>query len=244
MTALTQEAQKLSLSAPIALYRLDATAAGAAIYYFVQASEDGGAGVYFGGQLYRAIDISLDGFEVNAGGVLPTPKMQIANSDLLIQSLVNTYGDLAGCELRRVRTFRRFLDGQPEADPTAYMGPDVFRIERKSDENLVYIEWELSAAIDQEGKLLPGRQFIRDVCTRRYRRYDPTNPAAATDGFVYPSIFPCPYTATPSFTSVGDPTTPSNDKCGRKLSDCKLRFGNNTALPMGAFPGIGRVPTS
>lgn len=244
MSALSQESQKLSLSAPIALYRLDATAAGAAVYYFVKDSEADGAGVTFGGQLYRAIDIVLDGFEVNAGGVLPTPKMQIANSDLLIQSLVNTYGDLAGCELRRVRTFHRFIDGQPEADPTAYMGPDVFRIERKSDENAVYIEWELSAAIDQEGKLLPGRQFIRDVCTRRYRRYDPINPKAATDGFVYPTIFPCPYTASPSFTTVGAPTTAANDKCGRKLSDCKLRFGDNNALPMGAFPGIGRVPTS
>lgn len=241
--SLSAATQDLSLTEKISLYRLDATSVGASIYYFVKATEDTTFGVTFGGQLYRAIDINVEGFEVNAGGVLPTPRMSIANSDMFVQSLVNQFGDLAGCELRRVRTFRRFLDGHADADPAAYLGPDVFRIERKSDENPVYIEWELSAAIDQEGKMLPGRQYIRDVCTRRYRVYDPANPRAAGDGYVYPTIFPCKYTGTGAFTELGVATTAANDKCGRKISDCQLRFGANNALPMGAFPGIGRVPT-
>jgi phage-related protein len=106
----------------------------------------------------------------------------------------------------------------------------------------MFVEWELSAAIDQEGRMLPGRQFLRDVCTRRYRRYAPTDPAAAGDGYVYPKIFPCPYTGSNAFTALGVGTTVANDVCGRKVSDCRLRFPGQ-ALPMGAFPGIGRVPT-
>jgi lambda family phage minor tail protein L len=236
---ISQASQSLSLTEKISLYRLDATSVGAAIYYFVKANEDNLDGLTFGGQLYRAIDIMVDGFEVNAGGVLPSPKLQIANSDLLIQSLVNAYGDLAGCEFRRVRTFRRFLDGEADADEAAYVGPDVFRIERKSEENPIFIEWELSAAIDQEGTKLPRRQFIRDVCTRRYRQYKPADPAAASDGYVYPKIFPCKFTGSSAFTPLGVATTAANDQCGRKKSDCQLRFGS--VMPMGAFPGIGRV---
>jgi len=240
-TSLPAASQELSLSAKISLYRLDATPVGAAIYYFTKTADDMGRGVTFGGQFYQATDIEIDGFEVSAGGVLPTPKMQIANSDLFIQSLVNQFGDLAGCELRRVRTFARFLDGAADADPTAYVGPDVFRVERKSEENPLFIEWELSAAIDQEGKMLPGRQLLRDICLRRYRRYDPANPKAAGDGYVYPAIYPCKYTGSSAFTELGIPTTASADKCGRRISDCKLRFSQDAGLPGGFFPGIGRV---
>lgn len=238
--SLTATSQSLNPGEEIILLRLDATKVKAGIYYFTKADK-GGAPISFGGQTYQPIDIVLSDFKVNAGGTLPTPKIQIANSDSVIQGLVNTYGDLCGAEIRRVRTFRRFLDGEAEADPTAYLGPDVFRIERKSNENPVFIEWELSAAIDQEGKMLPGRQYLRDVCTQRYRFYDPTNPSAHPDGFVYAAIMPCPYTGTNCWTSTGEATTKANDSCGRRVADCKLRFGENAALPFGGFPGISRV---
>jgi lambda family phage minor tail protein L len=135
----------------------------------------------------------------------------------------------------------RFLDGQPEADPSAYIGPDIFRLERKSDENPLYIEWELSAAIDQEGKLLPGRQVLRDTCPKRYRTYDPTNSAAAPDGFVYATVNPCPYTGSNSFDKLGVPTTSASDVCSRRLTACELRFPDGQAVPFGGFPGAARV---
>lgn len=233
--------QSLTPGAEISLYRLDATDAGAGIYYFVQAAESDGAPITFGGQPYTPIDIKISGFESNSGGVLPTPTMSISNTDMLIQSLVNQYGDLVGCGIRRVRTFERFLDGHSEADGAAYIGPDIFKIERKSAETPLSIEWELSAAIDQEGKMLPGRQYLRDVCVRRYRRYDPANQAAHPDGYVYPTIFPCPYSGSSAFTALGLTTTAANDRCGRKDSDCRLRFGENGVLPTSAFAGIARV---
>lgn len=238
---LTSTAQSLTPGTPVELFRLDATPVGASVYYFVQAAKTNGTSISFGGQIYQPIDIKVSDFESNAGGSLPMPTMQIANSDMVIQALVNLYGDLGGCELRRVRTFAQYLDGEPTADPTAYIGPDVFSVEQKTDENPDYIEWKLSASFDQEGKMLPGRQYLRDVCTRRYRRYDPSNPQAHPDGFVYPTVHPCPYTASPSFTAKGEPTTAVNDRCGRKDSDCRLRFGTEGIMPFGGFPGIARV---
>jgi lambda family phage minor tail protein L len=222
------------------LFRIDVTSAGGGVNYFTQ-GKVGADNVVFGGQEYTAVDIHLSEFDTNAGGVLPTPKIQISNTNSVIQAMVNTYGDLCGCEVRRVRTFKRFLDGQPKADPSAFMGPDVFKVERKTSENPIFIEWELSAAIDQEGKMIPGRQVIRDACTQRYRAYNPADPRAALDGFIYPTINPCPYTGTSYFDSTGNPTTIDKDACGRKLTDCQLRFGAANPLPFGGFPGCGRV---
>lgn len=226
--------------AEVILFRLDTTNVGGTILYFCQGAL-GDAPVSFGGQEYAPIDIQMSDFEVNAGGSLPQPKLRIKNTDNTVQGMVNAFGDLAGCEIRRVRTFARFLDGQPDEDPTSYIGPDVFRVERLAEDLPSHIEWELSAAIDQEGKMLPGGLVLRDTCVHRYRIYDPSSPKAALDGFVYPTINPCPYTGAPCFTASGQATTAAQDRCGRKVSDCELRFGIGNPLPFGGFPGVARV---
>ena len=185
--------------------------------------------------VYTPVDIEFTDFEINGTGQLPQPKLRVANSNQVFQSIINTYGDLLGCTVSRVRTFRRFLDGEDEADPSAFFGPDTYRVERKAAENMVFIEWELSASIDQEGKLLPGRVILRDTCTWRYRRWNP-----ATSTFNY-SKATCPYTGSAYFNRVGVATSdPSKDVCGRRLSDCKKRFGANP-LPTASFPGVARV---
>lgn len=216
------------------LFCLDASSINGGVYYFVQAAKESGT-VKFGGVEYMPVDVEFTDMETSSTGSLPTPTIRIANTNEAFQSLVNSYGDLLGCEVKRVRTFRRFLDGEAEADPTAYFGPDNFRIERKADENAIFIEWELSASIDQEGKKLPGRQVLRDTCMKRYRRFNP-----ATGSFDY-SQATCPYAGEACFDRSGNAVSAANDACGRKLSDCKLRFGAENALPYGGFPGVARV---
>jgi lambda family phage minor tail protein L len=232
--ALSQVAQSLTPSAPVSLFKLDATSIGATTYFFCQSRYES-ANVLFGGQSYTAVDVEFANFEVSGAGTLPTPTLTLANSNGVFQNIINTYGDLTGCVVQRVRTFRQFLDGEPGADPTAYFGPDTFRVERKSAENPNFIEWELSASIDQEGKLLPGRVVIRDTCLWRYRRWNP-----ATSSFDYSKV-QCPYTGTAYFDKTGNTVSAANDSCGRKVSDCKLRFGSDAVLPFGGFPGAARV---
>lgn len=241
--ALATNSQTPDPGAVIMLFRLDLTSVGGGIQYFTQGAF-GIDDVVYGGQSYQAVDIGLSEFDTNSGGVLPTPKIKISNTNSVIQGVINAFGDLCGCEVRRVRTFARFLDGQPGADPSAFMGPDIFLVEKKTAENPIFVEWELSAAIDQQGKLLPGRQVIRDCCAQRYRFYDPTNSEAAEDGFVYPTINPCPYTGTSYFTASTVATTIDKDVCGRLLTDCKARYPGPTPTPFGGFPGSGRVMTS
>ena len=88
--------------------------------------------------------------------------------------------------------------------------------------------------MDQEGCQLPGRQFIKDYCTFIYRTYD-----AATGAFDYTNAS-CPYTGTTYFDAQGNAMNIAmHDRCGKRLSDCKKRFGERNKLYFNGFPGIG-----
>lgn len=229
--------QQATPGAYIALFRIDTTSIGGPVMHFCQSAFIDQE-VKFGGVPYTPVDVEFSGFEVNGGGVLPTPKMKVSNTNGVMQDIVNTYGDLLGCPVARVRTFSRFLDGQPDADPSRFIGPDVFRVEQKTAENDVFIEWELSASIDQEGKQLPGRQVLRDVCPWRYRFFNP-----ASNGFVYdPGNNACPYSGAAMFDALDKPTAdPTKDVCSQSLAGCQSRYGKNAPLPFGGFLGVARV---
>jgi phage-related protein len=86
-----------------------------------------------------------------------------------------------------------------------------------------------------ETAMIPKRQVLRDACLAEYRYYD-----TATAAFDYTRAT-CPYVGTSYFEADGTPTiNPAEDQCGRKLSDCKLRF-TDLILPTWAFPGVSRI---
>jgi lambda family phage minor tail protein L len=235
LSLIQSEAQNLAPTGIISLFTVDSTSLGGPLMYFVMGS-DSDSPVAFGGVEYQPIDVEFNGLETSGAGALPTPKIRISNVDGLAQALVSTYGELLGCTLYRVRTYKRFLDGQPDADPEAFYGPDIFRFERKTSENGVYIEWELSASIDQEGKQLPGRTIIRNTCLWRYRYFN-----NSVGGFDY-SKAQCPYTGSQSYDINDLPVSdPSKDVPSRRLGCCRARFGEKNPLPFGGFPGVQRV---
>lgn len=231
--------QRENPGAIVTLFRIDATPVGGPVMFFCRSAEHADD-VRFGGQPYTPVDVEFSGFETNGNGALPQPKMRLANTNGVIQDIVNAYGDLLGCTVARVRTFAQFLDGHPEADPNVFFGPDVFRVEQKTSENKLYIEWSLSASIDQEGKNLPGRLVLRDNCMWRYRTWD-----AAANAFTYdPGSHACPYAGQAMFDRFNQPTQdPTKDACSQILSGCQTRFGKNVGLPYGGFPGVARTQT-
>lgn len=235
MPEILQEAQKLEPSAIVSLFSLDTTKLDGPILYFVMSTKTNGNKLVFNGITYEPIDIEFRGLETTGVGSLPTPTLTLKNDNSIVQLLVNTYGDLNGCEVTRLRTYARFLDGEPEADPTAYFGPDRYRVERMVSDTPEQIEWELSASIDQEGKMLPGRVVIAGTCMWRYRVYNPT-----TGLFNY-SKAQCPYTGAQGYDLNDLPVPASLDQPSRRLSCCKVRFGENNPLPFGGFPGAARV---
>lgn len=235
MSQINAEVQKLEPSAIVSLFTLDATRIGVGILRFTEGAQTG-ASVTYAGNLYNAVDVMFRGLDYSGSGAPSRPTISISMTNPVVQAIFNSAGDLNGCKLMRIRTFARFLDGQPDADPMAFYGPDIFEIDRKVADNNTEITWELASSFDQEGVMLPRRVMVRDTCLWRYRSYD-----AAIGQFDY-SKAQCPYAGSQYFDANDNPVTdPAQDRPSRRLSCCKKRFGENAPLPFGGFPGIGRI---
>jgi lambda family phage minor tail protein L len=231
-TKIKTDIQGLTPGDIVYLFDVDATSIGGDEYHFCPYTLSGTA-VVFNSITYVPLDCEVDGFELKGEGQLPRPKIKVSNTNLVFASVSIELNDLIGAKVTRRRTFKKYLDGQPEADPTAQFPIDVYYINRKVTHNKFYIEWELAAAMDFENYLVPKKLFLRDKCTRIYRYY-------VDGGFDYANVT-CPYAGTNYYTAEGATTTAANDVCGRELYDCRLRFGNNNELPFGAFPGLSRI---
>ena len=216
----------------IELFVFDGTPIGSTIFRYTPGNIDGQP-VVFDGNTYLPIPIQSEGFEYNGKGTLPTPTLAISNVENLGSALTISNNDFVGAIITRIRTFKEFLDGEPGADPTAVLPYDIFTVERKKNQNKLYVEWELSASLDQQGAMLPGRQALRDVCMHRYRYWNGV-------GFVYTDAT-CPYTGSTYYDEENNETLdPAEDRCSKSLTGCKLRFGDHEPLYTTALPGIKR----
>lgn len=231
---IAQAQQSLSPGDRVELFEIDGGPIGATTQRFV-AGTLGGSAVRYDGATYAPTPVEATGFEWNGRGPMPTPRLKIANVTNILSGLALQYDDLVGADVRRIVTFTKFLDNGSEPDATAHFPIDEFRIERKVAANNVFIEFELASAVDQEGVKLPRRQILKDVCLWRYRAYD-----AKAGQFDYTDVVGCPYTGSAYYDETGAPATAATDRCGKRLSDCKLRFGATAELPFGGFPGVTR----
>ena len=186
--------------------------------------------VVFGGLTYNRIAIEASGFEETTTGTMPRPKLTIANVDQLITLLLNdvsvfNYGnDLNGAEVRRIRTLKKFLDGESSADSTACLPYQVWVIDRKESENMNTVTFELSSDLDKPNDYVPRRQLIGNCCQWGYKTSE------------------CSYTGSNYFDKNDNTVSSSSaDVCGKRLSSCKARFGDNNELPFGSFPTAGRT---
>lgn len=233
------DVQELALGEFVILFELDTSViiSGGSIYYFTQARYEEDP-IEFGSTIYWPMDVQADGFEFSGKGQLPQPTIKLGligetGTPYTLRGLIRQYGDLIGAKVTRRRTFKKYLDDQGDPDTTAQFLPDIYRIERKSYQDNMFIEWVLSSYLDIEGKLLPGRQILRDTCTHRYRYWT----GSAWD---YTDAT-CPYTGALYYDKDGDQVyTEAEDECGYRLSDCKLRFPDDP-LPTRSFPGVSRV---
>lgn len=223
------ELHKLAPGAIVELYELDATALGGTITRMHAGTNELRQAVVWQGNTYNPFPIEVSGFEFSGRGQLPRPTVKIANVSGLIGALVRELDDLLGAKFTRKRTLVKFLDAvnfpggvNPTADPTASLPDDVFFVDRKASENKVVIEFELAASFDVAGVTLPRRYIVQNVCPWRYRGAE------------------CGYTGTSYFDTADNAVgSAALDVCGKRLSSCKLRFGQNDPLPYGGFPAAG-----
>lgn len=154
-----RDAQLLNPGAIWEGFILDTTALGGSLYYFTAM----GAATWQG-NAYAAFPIEAEGFEWNTSGKLPRPRVRVANVDGAVGILVRDAQDLVGAKVTRKRTFVKYLDGQPAADPTAGFPDEVYFIEQKTLETSEVIEFEMVSGLDLEGLKLPKRVIQATVC--------------------------------------------------------------------------------
>lgn len=214
-------------SAIVSFYQVDLTPLGGPILCFTNERNEKLENPTWQGQEYTAIPIEVTGFEITGKGQFPRPIIKISNYAAVMSGLAKQYEDLVNIKFTRKRTRLKYLDavnfvaGNAYADPNTYYTDDVFYINRKISEHRLFVEWELTSALDISGIKLPRRQIIQNTCTWKYRSAE------------------CSY-AGGVVSTIMDVVTadPALDVCGKRLSSCKLRFpGASTVLPYGGFPG-------
>lgn len=221
---LLAEIQSLAPSAVIELFQVDASNQGLATpLYFHAGTNALTQSIVFQGITYTPFPVEVTGFEYNGRGTLPRPTMRVSNIFSGITALLLQYQDLVGAKITRIRTLARYLDGQPAANPTAEFPREIYYVDRKVMENREMVEFELASALDLAGVMLPRRQIIQNTCPWVYRSAE------------------CGYTGTNYFTSADQATTQANDVCGKRLSSCRVRFGQFAELPFGGFPSAGLI---
>lgn len=233
MAPITQTVQKLSPGAQIVLFDLDMAPIKGGVFRFTP-DINGSESVRWKGNIYSPLPIEAKGFEWNGQGALPSPTLSMALPNIVLGA-VQSFRDLIGCRVVRWRTFVQYLDGMSEADGGQHFKPEVYFIERKVELNTrkKTIEWELATANDLQGKSIPRRTALRNVCPFTYRTWQ-------GGGFSYLNAT-CPYNGGLYFDRNGNPVAASQDECGKGFSDCLKRFGQSAPIPYGAFPGVGRV---
>jgi lambda family phage minor tail protein L len=227
-----EELAKINPSAIIELFelRLDSTLHGSSdVYRFhAGANADVDGNIVFNSQTYTRIPIRADGFEYSNTGTLPRPTLSISNHDstmttlLLLVNATTAGNDLGGAEVRRIRTLKKYLDGESAADPNARWPEERWFVDRKASESRDQVTFELASKFDLAGQKIPKRQVIANVCQWKYRSSE------------------CSYTGTDYYDVNGNEvSTEAEDVCGKRVASCKLRFGDTAELPFGSFPGAG-----
>lgn len=227
-----EELAKINPSAIIELFelRLESALHGSNdVYRFHAGSNADVTGdIVFNSQTYSRVPIKADGFEYTNTGTLPRPTLAISNLSSTISALLllvnaTTAGnDLGGAEVRRIRTLKKYLDGESAADPNAQFPQERWFIDRKSSETRDSVTFELASKFDLAGQKIPRRQIIANICQWKYRSSE------------------CSYTGTDYYDVNGNEvSTLAQDVCGKRVASCKLRFGENAELPFGSFPGAG-----
>jgi lambda family phage minor tail protein L len=232
ISSVYEELAVLGPNAIIELFelQLDATLHGASTTYYWHngVNADVTGNIVFASNTYVRLPVEATGFDYTSSGSLPRPTLRISNlfSDmttlLLLVNATTPGNDLGGATVRRIRTLKKFLDGEAAADPNARFPTEIWYVDRKSNENRDLVEFELASKFDLAGVMLPQRQIIANVCQWKYRGAE------------------CGYTGS-NYWNVNDQAvgTLAADVCGKRVESCKLRFGATAELPFGSFPGAG-----
>ena len=230
----------LQPSAMVELFILDASnIPGGAIRYFHAGTNKLQQPVVWQGNTYQPWPVEVSGFSMSGPGTLPRPNFKISNVGGAISALILALDDLIGAWVTRKRTLAKYLDAvnfggyNPTANVNAGYEDDIFEVQRKVSETETEIVFELSSAMDLQGRYLPQRQIVANICPYIYRSF------VTGTTFDYSNVDQCPFAGASYFDGNDQASTAANDRCSHHVSGCQARFPGKQALPFGGFVGAG-----
>lgn len=151
--------EELVPSPYVEMYILDGRNINPELYFHFTPSSD--TSFSFGGQEFIPFPIKGTGWEATSDQ-MPRPKLQIANVTKLVQPYLQQYQDLTKMKVTRIRTFAKFLDGQPTADSSQTLPAEVFYVNSMTRHDRAAIEFELVSVLDIPSIKLPRAQALKD----------------------------------------------------------------------------------
>tara|TARA_R110000824_G_C15192320_1_gene674892 strand:+ start:207 stop:1706 length:1500 start_codon:yes stop_codon:yes gene_type:complete len=134
--------------------------------------------IVFDSFTYYPLPIEATNFEVRGDGQLPRPKLTLANPQGAFTDVVKRRNDLIGNMIIRKRVYLKFLDNENfpnnlnpfgAPDPDSRFDDDIFKINKKTNENKYYLEYELISPLELEDIKIPARIMIANYCPWKYR---------------------------------------------------------------------------
>lgn len=233
------EAQKLIQDSRVSLLtitRLDGTS-----YRFTNSTRSLSPLVQHNSLTYLPRRFSLGARPKRANGSLPRPSLEIDNVDRFWYSILQETNQLRRASVLYQEVYRQHLDDGSDPQPAEFLTSERFVVFEMKNLTQSLVAFTLAQPMDVEQAMF-GRQMLRQVCARTYRA-----PGNTADTFIdrnnNPGAISCPYDDTGDgnyYKRDGTPTSNwREDACGQRLSDCRLRFGDNNNLPYWGHPSIG-----
>jgi len=223
-----EDIQNLDIDAVITLWRFEMPEFSIDEGFTSSASDT----IQFDAKDYEPLPIDGKGFGMDSQSQ-PRPTIAVSNVNSLFTAVLFQFGNLLGCKVTRFQTFKKYLDGEPAADPSQRLPDRVYYVNRVIRHDREAIELELMSALDGTRRKIPAR-VMRRTCDYTYRTWNGIF-------YVYAPQEPCPYSGAQNYDDNNQPTAdPFKDSCSKTSTGCQLRFGVNTQLPIRAFPGAGR----
>ena len=196
-----QESTSLTPTALLNLFELDLSPIGIpSQFYFCDMTTSLYKAIVFGGVTYSPFPIQIKEMGYDGQGSLIRPKVQLSNVGGFISNLLLQNQDIVGANVSITRVFARFIDAvnwpngvSPYTpDPTGAYAPEIYFINRKTQENQQIVEFELSTAFELDGRKLPSRAMLAQFCSWRYREAGTCGYSGAPQADIYGNLFSGP----------------------------------------------------
>lgn len=185
-------------------------------FYFTSEKYSNGLAIVYKGNSYNPLSLESSGYESSHKAPFPSPTMRMSNVFGSISAILLIYEDLVGSKVTRIRVHSQYVN-----DPAAPELPrEVYFVERVISENEFSIEFQLVSGVTLNSAQLPARRMLRK-CTWQYRGSD------------------CQYADMRFYTEDNKQTFDQReDRCGKTVAACKLRFGNHSQLNHSGYPSV------